>query len=453
MPHRSKSAKSAAPQPVACLVSLGCAKNQVDSERLAGALVQEGFLLASDPADADLALVNTCAFLKSARRETLGTLAELQALKAGGRLKAVVAAGCYPSSSARVPGADVVVPFERYPDLALICRRALGLPDRPRWAEPPEVMGCSPRLRFGDKTTAYLKISEGCSNRCAYCLIPSIRGAMRSRPAEEIIDEALELVADGARELVLVAQDTAAYGRDLGAGNRMNLAGLMRRLLDVGGYRWLRLMYAHPAHLGDDVIELFGEQRLARYLDMPIQHVDDAVLASMNRPYGEKDLRRLIQKLRARCPELALRTTCLVGFPGETQGAFRRLLTFVSDVQFDHLGAFAFSPERGTPAALMKQRVRTSTRQRRLETLMRVQKLISDLRGQERIGEQLTVLIEQPSTGGHAALGRSQYHAPEVDGKVVITAPHAGLAGLRPGRFHKVIVTGAREHNLVARLI
>ncbi len=434
------------------MISLGCAKNQVDSERLVGALVQEGFLLASDPADADLALVNTCAFLRSARSETVRTLRGLQALKRSSRLRKVIAAGCYPSSSTRVPGADLVLPFDRYAELVAVCRQALGLPPKDGWAESPEVLGCAPRLRFGDKRTAYLKISEGCDNRCAYCRIPSIRGPMRSRPPEAVIDEALELVADGARELVLVAQDTAAYGRDL-PGGRASLAGLMGRLLDVAGYRWLRLMYAHPAHLGDDVLELFGEHRLASYLDMPIQHADDAVLSAMNRPYGERQLRELVEKLRRRCPDIALRTTCLVGFPGEDRAAFRRLLAFVTDAQFDHLGAFAYSPEPGTPAARMKDQNSAAVRNRRLHTLLRVQKLVADMRGQERIGEQLSVLIESPGGGGQAAIGRSQYQAPEVDGKVVITAPHAGLAALGAGRFHRVIVTGAREHNLVARLI
>jgi ribosomal protein S12 methylthiotransferase len=452
MPHRSKPPAPEPGQPVVCLISLGCAKNQVDSERLAGALAQEGFLVASDPADADLALVNTCSFLKAARSETMRTLAELQELKKRTRLKAVIAAGCYPSSEQSVPGADLVLPFDKYAELAAVCRRALGLPSRERWAEPPEVLGSSPRLRFGDKRTAYLKISEGCDNRCAYCRIPSIRGPMKSRPAEAVIDEALELVADGARELVLIAQDTAAYGRDL-PGGRTNLAVLMRRLLDVAGYRWLRLMYAHPAHLTDEVIELFGERRLAKYLDMPIQHADTDVLAAMNRPYGEKDLRALIEKLRGRCPEIALRTTCLVGFPGETRQAFQKLLSFVAEVQFDHLGGFAYSREPLTPAARMKHQVSLSVRERRLEMLLRVQKLLSDLRGQERVGAQLTVLIEAPGSGGSAARGRSQYQAPEVDGKVVITAPHAGLASLRPGRFHRVMITGARGYDLVARLI
>ena len=451
MPTPRETDAAPARPPAVCLVSLGCAKNQVDSERLAAALVQEGFLLAADPADADLALVNTCAFLESARKESRQTLAGLQELKKRSRLRAVVAAGCYPARSGRVPGADLAVPFSGYRHLASLCRKALSLADRPASAEPPEVMGSAPRLRFGLKASAYLKISEGCSNRCAYCAIPAMRGAMRSRPLEAILEEAAELVADGARELVLVAQDTAAYGRDLPRG-RPGLAELIRRLLEVPGFRWLRLMYAHPAHLGADVIELLGERRVAKYLDLPIQHADDGVLAAMNRPYTADDVQRLVDRVRERVPGIALRTTCLVGFPGETRQAFRRLLGFVAELGFDHLGAFAYSRERGTPAARARRQVAERTKQRRLAALMRVQKLLADMRGQERVGERLTVLVEDRGGTG-PAVGRSQYQAPEVDGKVMITGPHAGLAALVPGQFHRVIVTGARSYNLVARLI
>jgi len=441
----------AADAPVIHLVSLGCPKNQVDSERLAGALVQEGFLLAADPLDADLALVNTCAFLESARTETRGILAGLQKLKGKGRLRAVVAAGCYPARTPRIPGSDLVVTFDDYPRLAEICRKVLELPPRAPCAAPPDVMGDAPRLRFGQKTTAYLKISEGCDNRCAYCAIPSIRGGLRSRPVHAIVEEAEELVADGARELVLVAQDTTAWGHDL-PGRNSGLPGLVRRLLDVPGYRWLRIMYAHPAHVNEALIELLGEKRVARYLDIPIQHVDDGVLAAMNRPYRGADLRRLIGRLRARVGDIALRTTCLVGFPGETPAAFRRLLEFVAETQFDHLGAFAYSREPGTVAARMTRQTSPRTRARRLDTLMRVQKLIADLRAQERVGERMVVLVESAGPLG-PAVGRSQYHAPEVDGKVIITAPHAGLAALRPGRFCAAIATGARNYNLVDRLV
>jgi ribosomal protein S12 methylthiotransferase len=432
------------------MVSLGCAKNRVDSERLAGALLSEGFVLTGDAAGADLALVNTCAFIEPARTETRAVLAELQKLKAGGRLRAVVAAGCYPSRWGEVPGADAVVPIEDYPRLVTICRQQLGLPAGHLTAPPPEVMGNSPRLRFGLKTTAFLKLSEGCSNRCAYCSIPSIRGPARSRPPLDVVREAGELVADGAAELILIAQDTAAYGRDL-PGGRPLLGDLLRRLLAVPGFRWLRLMYAHPGHLTDDVIEMMGEPRIVPYLDMPIQHADNGVLAAMGRGYTAEDLCRLVLRLRASCPGIALRTTCLVGFPGENAAAFARLRQFLIEVQFDHLGAFVYSPEPDTPAAGLAHRVRSDVAQRRLDEIMQIQKLTGSYRSQERIGQQVTVLVEEAGHG--PAIGRYEGQAPDVDGRTIITRPHAALSALRPGEFRRAVLMAAHDYDLVARLI
>ncbi len=438
-------------QPVVFMASLGCAKNQVDTEQLAAALAAEGFLLTAHPSDADLALVNTCAFLKSAREETRGLLEELQGYKQRGRLRAVIAAGCYPAKTAKVPGADLALRFRDYPRLASVCRKALGLRRRRRRAPAPGVLSCAPRLRFGLKSTAYLKISEGCDNRCAYCTIPGIRGRLRSRPLAELVAEAHQLVADGAREIVVVAQDTAAYGYDL-TGGRSTLAELVRRLLDVPGYRWLRLMYAHPAHITDELIELFLEEKLTDYLDIPIQHADDRVLKAMGRGYGIDDLRRLIAKLRRASPRMALRTTCIVGFPGETAAAFNRLRTFLVEARFDHLGAFVYSREPGTRAARRKKQVSDRVKKRRWEQLMGLQKLIAGGRSMERVGERITVMAESPGGSGPAA-ARCQYQAPDVDGRVIITRPHAAIAALHPGDFADALVTAAHDYDLVASLV
>ncbi len=446
--HRRKSTPPA--QPVVYMVSLGCAKNQVDSERLAGSLVGEGFLLTAHPGNADLALVNTCAFIDSARAETEEVLAELQGLKEHGSLKAVIAAGCYPAKSDVVPGADAVIPFKDYAQLAARCRQALKLPRRKRRAPGPGLLSCAPRLRFGLKTTAYLKVSEGCSNRCAYCAIPSIRGGLRSRPMKHVLSEAEELIADGARELVLIAQDTAAYGMDIEAGKPL-LAELVRKLLDLSDFHWLRVMYAHPANLTDEFLELLGESRVAKYLDMPIQHADDDVLSLMGRGYTCDQLRHIIDRLRTAAPQLALRTTCMVGFPGETSAAFGRLRSFLVEARFDHMGVFVYSPEPGTRAARRKHQVSQRTRLKRYDELMGVQKLVASGRGLERTGEIMHVLVEE--TGHGTALARSEFQAPGVDGQVIITRPHAGLSALRPGEFHRIVVTGAYDYDLVARLI
>jgi ribosomal protein S12 methylthiotransferase len=451
-PARSRKRRAAAEpeQPVVYMVSLGCPKNQVDSERLAAALAGEGFLLTAHPGDADLALVNTCAFIEEARAETREVLAEMQLLKKKGKLRAVVAAGCYPQRNRQIPGADQVLPFRDYPHLAARCRKALGLGRRKRRAPPPGVLSCAPRLRFGLKSVAYLKISEGCDNSCAYCTIPKIRGRMRSRPMKEVLAEAEELISDGAREIILIAQDTAAYGMDLPGGKPL-LAELIRKLLEMPTYHWLRLMYAHPAHLTDEVVELLGEGRFTQYLDMPIQHVDDDVLKAMGRGYDSERLRQLIIRIRTVSPRTALRTTCMVGFPGETPQAYSMLRTFLVEARFDHMGVFEYSPEPGTRAARRKGQVSDRTKHKRREELMGLQKLVASGRGMERIGDQMTVLIE--SAGGGPAIGRSQFQAPEVDGRMIITRPHAGLAALRPGEFHRVVVTGAYDYDMVARLI
>jgi ribosomal protein S12 methylthiotransferase len=448
---RGPSEDSSPEKPVVFMASLGCAKNQVDSEQLAAALAGEGFLLTAHPSDADLALVNTCSFLEAAREETRDLLAELQEYKQRGRLRAVIAAGCYPAHSARVPGADLVLRFRDYPRLAAVCRKALGMSRSRRRAPAPGVLSRAPRLRFGLKTTAYLKLAEGCSNRCAYCTIPKIRGRLRSRPLEDLVNETYQLVADGAREIVLVAQDTTAYGRDLRGGEPM-LAELIRRLLDVRGYRWLRLMYAHPAHITDEVIELFLEERLVDYLDMPIQHVDDRVLKSMGRGYGIDDLRRLIARLRRGSPRMALRTTCMVGFPGETAAAFNKLRTFLVEARFDHLGAFVYSPEPGTRAARRKRQVSARVKTRRWHELMAVQKLLAGGRCLERVGDRVTVMVESPGRNGPAR-GRCQYQAPDVDGGVIVTRPHAAMTALQSGDFAEAVITAAHDYDLVASLV
>jgi ribosomal protein S12 methylthiotransferase len=439
-------------QPVVYMVSLGCAKNQVDSERLAGALVAEGFLLAADPSMADLALVNTCAFLESARQETRQVLAEMQDYKSHGLMRAVLAAGCYPSLEGKIPGADRTIKFKDYAKLAQICRAALKLPKAETQAPAPCVMSTSPRLRFGQPATAYLKISEGCSNVCSYCMIPGIRGKMQSRPEDEIFAEAQELVADGARELILIAQDTAAYGTD-SAERKPRLAALMKRLLKIKDFRWLRLMYAHPGHITPELLELFNEERVADYLDMPVQHAHPRILSAMNRNYTSRDVMDIVEEIRRRSPKTALRTTVMVGFPGEKSADLDHLKALLIDGEFDHVGAFAYSPEKGTSAESMTDQVSERTKKKRLREILSLQKLISAGRSMQRIGDQIQVLVEEVPYLPGTAYGRSQYQAPEVDARVILTRPHAALATLAPGQFVEAVVTSISGPDLVARLL
>lgn len=268
---------------------------------------------------------------------------------------------------------------------------------------------------------------------------------------KDVLREAQDLVTDGASELVLVAQDTAAYGRDRAGSGRPSLDGLMTGLLGIRGFRWLRLMYAHPAHLTDDIIELLSEKRVARYLDLPIQHADDGVLAAMNRPYGSAHLRGLIAKLRRKVPGIALRTTCLVGFPGETTKAFRNLMDFARESCFDHLGAFAYSREPGTAAARLSGQVDEKTKAERLDRLMSLQKTCSRKAGTARVGQTLEVLVEK--VGPESVEGRSQFQAPEVDGKTIVSGSQAGLKRLKPGAFCKAKVTAAKDYDLAAEMI
>ncbi|MHC4253718.1 MAG: MiaB/RimO family radical SAM methylthiotransferase, partial [Planctomycetota bacterium] len=393
--------------PIVSMVSLGCAKNTVDSERVLGMLVEHGFVIAADPDVADVVLVNTCAFIAAARDETERAIRELA------RARPVVALGCYaerygPSGkrgagnrprrgsageayrSRRFPAAVTFVPFGAFDDLPGICARLAGA---------SAAGGCfdsSPRLRIGSPATAYLKIAEGCSNRCSYCAVPDIRGGLRSVPMEELVDEASELAGIGARELCVIAQDTASYGVDLYGEPRTH--ELLRKLCGVKKLRWVRLLYVHPAHLTDETLEVVaGERKMCRYLDLPVQHASDAILRAMGRRYDAAHLRGLLERTRERVPGIALRTSLIVGFPGEGRREFAELLDFVKDAAFDHLGAFTYSPEKGTPASRLGRRPSPATARSRLGRVMALQQEIAFARIDSRVGGTETVMLDLPA--------------------------------------------------------
>jgi len=433
--------------PVVGMVSLGCAKNTVDTERLLGMLAERGFPVAADPEWADVVLVNTCAFIKPAREETEATLADLS------RERPVVALGCYPKAlrprgdgspftEAKLPGV-AFVPFASYDELPEMLAS---------WADaapPAEGGACfetAPRMRVGSPASAYLKVAEGCSNRCSYCAVPGIRGPLASRPMGELVDEAEGLVDLGARELCVIAQDTASYGTDL--WGRPRLAELLGKLCGLKKLEWVRLLYVHPAHLTEEIIEVIaGERKMCKYIDLPVQHASNRILEAMGRRHDSAHLRELLTHLRERVPGIAIRTSVIVGFPGEGSEEFSELLDFVRWAEFDHLGAFTYSRERRTPAAYKKPQVASKTARGRLGRVMSLQQKIAFRRLDARVGGTESVMLEQPSADEGVWLARTEREAPDVDGRVIVRAPERAA----PGRFMGVKILKRDGYDLVTR--
>jgi ribosomal protein S12 methylthiotransferase len=434
----------------ACVVFLGCPKNQIDSEHVLGSLTQAGYALTTEPAHADLIVITTCAFLQSAVRESEAAIREALKHKQGSTGKAVVVAGCiverYGSDlKGRFPAVDHWVrlrDMNRVPQLAAGGRKlpAPGLGQSAACNVQPAVGNGSPRVLSTPGHFAYLKVADGCDNRCSYCLIPDIRGSFRSRPMKDILAEAGGLAERGVKELILVAQDTTLYGSDI--YGRPTLAKLLRRLGDVKGIRWLRLMYTHPAHLTEDVMnEMCVNPKLCRYVDLPIQHISDRLLTRMNRRHTRSDVEALLDNLRT-IPDMHIRTTIIVGLPGETRRDFEELLAFVRKARFDRLSCYAYSPEPGTSAARLPGQVSPQVKKARVRRLMLTQAAVSRANLRRLVGRDLDVLVDSPG------IARSEFDAPEIDGLVKLTG-----RAIPPGRFHRVRVTTSSTHDLTARVL
>ncbi len=428
------------PAPRLALVALGCPKNVVDAETALGALLGEGYALAMDPADADLVLLLTCAFIEPARAESHDCLRRLLD-EAAGSGRRVAVAGCLAQREGRAlleayPDLAGVVGLGAYPELPALVRRMLSgetvcapAASAESGAFPiSQSIPEGPRLLGTGGAYAWLRITEGCDNRCAYCAIPAIRGPLRSRAADAVVEEARALVTEaGARELVLVGQDTAAFGMDRSA--RSELGPLLESLLAATGDAWIRILYAHPAHLGDDVIGLLGaEPRLLGYLDLPLQHVNDGVLRRMGRGVDRSRIETLLARIHKHVPDPVLRTTMLTGFPGEDETAFAELLAFVREGRFRHLGAFAWSPEPGTPAAAWSDHVPAEVAARRRDALLEAQQAVAFAWLDSRVGGETEVLLEAEEADG--LRGRSRAEAPEIDGAILLPAS-AGVVGDR----------------------
>jgi ribosomal protein S12 methylthiotransferase len=433
-------------------VSLGCAKNTVDSEKMLGQLAEAGCVLSASERDADVVVVNTCGFLEASRQEAVDIINELVQLKGArrSRLQRVVVAGCLVQRDGTkltdlVPGIDALVGAHNRDDVvrAVMQPRERGGVDAYLGDYHAFVNLDTARLRITPKHWAYLRISEGCNQKCTFCTIPSIRGPMHCKPPEIIVREARELIADGAVEISLIGQDTTSYGQDF--GYEAGLAGLLRTLNGLDGLGWLRLMYVYPSDFTDAMIDAIAAcDKVVKYIDMPLQHINDKILRAMHRRVDRGTTEKLIERIRTRMPGVHLRTTLITGFPGETDEQHRELVDFVRDTQFDALGVFSYSREADTPAGRMASQHDDALKQQRREELMLTQQEVAFALNDRRVGSRFEVLVEKPPEGRRQE-ARHAGQAPEVDSVTWLEGTK-----LRPGSFLQVRCTGRHDYDLVA---
>jgi ribosomal protein S12 methylthiotransferase len=423
------------------LATLGCPKNEVDSEALQTDLLAAGLIPIDDPGSADLLLVNSCGFINDAKVEAIQTVLDLHRDRKAGSI--LVLCGCLPvryNLSRSLNEVDIFLPWNRHHELVSKLQE-LGWP-----ITKPIVSGRKSSIPKRVKPItafSYLRISEGCDNRCAYCAIPDIKGPFTSRPIQEIIDEAEFLSDNGARELVLIGQDTTLYGRN--GADKNSLTTLLERLSSETSCDWIRLMYAHPAHLNEKIISaLATTDKVIKYIDLPLQHISEHLLKSMNRKVSRSQIESLITKLRDGMPGLVLRTTFIVGFPGETDNDFAELLDFCETTKFDNIGIFKYSPEEGTPAYKFKGRVNEAVIDERYLTLLDIQNMISSEKLKQRVGNQERVLLQEIDSNG-IGYARGWFQAPEVDGQVLISNCRT-----KPGEFTTVKIEGSDAYDLFA---
>jgi len=437
------------------MVSLGCPKNLVDAEVMLGVLAKQDYEITTDEREADIIIVNTCAFIKEAKQESIDAILDLAERKQDGRCQTLIVSGCLPQRyqeelAQELPEVDIFIGTGDYPRIAEILAEKAGSEDQLRYIGDPDYIydESLPRLNSSPGWYSYLKIGEGCSNCCSYCIIPQLRGAYRSRPLEALVAEAEELAARGVKELNVISQDITRYGSDMHDGT--TLETLLRRLVRIDGIKWVRLLYAYPDGITDSLIELIrDEPKICKYLDIPIQHISDPVLKQMKRRSSEQQIRTLIEKLRSEIPDIALRTSLIVGFPGETMEDFNKLTHFVEQAQFDRLGVFCYSREEGTPAAEMPDQVSERIKRERHRKLMKAQARVSFRRNRLLIGKQEQVIVEGYSEETELLLkGRSSRQAPDIDGQVYITAGNANV-----GEIVTLKVTDSSDYDLIGEIV
>ena len=432
-------------------ISLGCAKNLVNTEQMMALVRDAGYTVTGEPAGSDVAVVNTCGFIDSAKEEAIDTILEMAALKAEGQLKKILVTGCLPQRYRdelleELPEVDGVLGTGSYTDIVPALEAVLE-DDRPAFfGDIDHTVEDGPRLLATPPYTAYLKIAEGCDNRCSYCVIPYLRGRYRSREFDSLLAEARTLADGGVRELIVVAQDITRYGADL--YGRRRLGELLRELCRLP-FHWVRLHYLYPDELDDDLIHVIAsERKIVKYLDIPLQHINDKLLKSMNRRGTKAEILALLKKLRERIPGLVLRTSLICGLPGEGEEEFEELCEFLREARLERAGVFRFSPEEGTPAAEMPDQVDPETAQRRVELVADLQSRIMDAYNEDRLGSVMEVLCEGFDGDGGCYAGRTCADSPDIDGKVYFTA-----AGLIPaGEFVHVRITGVSDGDLTGEI-
>lgn len=429
------------------MISLGCPKNQVDGEALLAKLAAAGYQIVNEIENSDVMIVNTCGFIEDAKREAIDTILEVAQYKEAGVISALVVTGClaerYQDEILKeMPEVDAVIGIGANADIVKVCDKALCGIQTSNYPNKCYLPIDDERLLSTPSHWAYLKIAEGCDNRCSYCAIPGIRGKFRSRKIESVVDEAKSLVNRGVKEIILVAQDTTKYGQDL--YGEYSLDKLLKELVKIDGLEWIRLFYCYPQRITDSLIEVIAnEEKVCNYIDIPLQHSDTTVLKNMNRVGDGNDYRVLLDKMKKAIPDLALRTTFMVGFPGETDEQFENLCDFVKDMKFDKMGCFTFSPEEDTPAFDMDNQIDEDVKKRRQEVLMNAQYSITEASNKSRVGNVYKVIIDSFADGKY--IGRSYMDSPEIDSGIIFTSNKK----LNIGDFVNVKITDFDGYDLI----
>ena len=435
------------------IISLGCDKNLADSEEMLGLLTARGHEIVDDETQADAIVINTCCFIKDAKEESVETILEMAEYKKTGSCHALVVTGCMAQRYQKeiiqeVPEVDAVLGTTSYGDIVKALEEAVAGNHFEEFRDIDYLPDTgSKRVLTTGGHFGYLKIAEGCDKHCTYCIIPKLRGRFRSVPMERLIAQAEDMAEQGVKELILVAQETTVYGKDLYGKKSLHI--LLKKLCEIRGIRWIRILYCYPEEIYDELIETIrDEKKICHYLDIPIQHASDRILKRMGRRTSKQELIDIIGKLRKEIPDIVLRTTLITGFPGETEEDHEELKEFVDEMEFDRLGVFTYSPEENTPAAEMADQVPEEVKEERRDELMELQQEISYDRGQDRIGQELLVMIEGKVADESAYIGRTYGDAPKVDGYIFVQTGEL----LMTGDFAKVRVTGALEYDLIGVL-